>query len=125
MINERALDVRAKLKIKDNPSNIAEIFFKQLSNRIYDYVISNNLRYTSEEEIDDYLNQSEKKIETFKRALAEQAIYLFSVGDTNYMLPDESARWIGLDGWFKLAVCQAAVSILNRLGILEKTEVMW
>lgn len=124
MINERAIDVRAKLKIGDNASNIAEIFFKNLSLRVYDYVINNNIKYKTRFAIDSYLDTLEKQ-EDFKRALAEQAIYFLSVGDTSLMLPDDVARWIGHDGWNKLGFSESARNVLKQLGLLYVIEVIY
>lgn len=116
MINERALDVRANLKLKNNASNIAEIFFKQLALRMYDFVMRNSINFASREKVDEYLAYNQDWIEDFKRAQAEQALYMLSNGDLSLMLPDGT---IDYATWQKMRVSPATMDILRQLGLLR------
>lgn len=116
MVNERALDVRSKLKTQDNPSNISEIFFKQLALRLYDFILRNSVNFNRRSEVDKYIAQSSDYIDDFKRAMAEQALYIFSNGDMSVMLPDGTFDY---NTWMKMRVGPAALDILNQLGFLR------
>ncbi len=118
MINERACDVRSILKVKNNASNIAEIFLKQLSYRVYDFVITNSVNFMKRSEVDIYLEQNEEWQEDFKRALGEQALYVLSNGDLAQMLPDGQFDYVQ---WQKMRMSPATIDILKNLGFLRRT----
>lgn len=116
MINERGYDLRANLKEHDNPSNIADIFLKQLSYRIYDFIIANSVNFNSRKQIDAYLEVDEERIEDFRRALAEQAVYLIVNGDPSVMMAPES---VSQADWRSMRVSPATIDILKRLQFLR------
>ncbi len=118
MINERALDVRSSLKIKDNASNIAEVFLKQLSFRVYDYVIKNSANFSKRIEIDNYLETDLDRVDDFKRAIAEQTIYVLSNGDLTLMLPDGNFNY---NDWLKMRMSPATIDILKNMGLLRSS----
>lgn len=118
MREERALDVRSSLKVKDNASNIAEIFLKQLSYRVYDHIVRNSANFSKRIEIDNYLSQDDERVEDFKRALAEQTLYVLSNGDLTLMLPDGQFNY---SDWQKMRISPGTVDILKNMGFLRTT----
>lgn len=126
LINERGLDLRAHLKEYDNPSNMAEIFLKQLSHRVYDFIVNNSAIFDTQEKVDNYLNADPKRVEIFKRALAEQTLYLVINGDFTVLAPDPGVSY---NDWLRRRISPATVDILKRLGFLRQVvsdqEVYW
>lgn len=116
MINERAVDVRSILKTRSNSSNIAEIFLKQLSYRVYDYIIRNSINFSNRLEVDCYINKRPEWEEDFKRALAEQALYVLNNGDLTLILPDGS---INYSDWQKMRMSPATIDILKNMGLFR------
>ncbi len=117
MVNERSFDCIANFKRYDNPSNMANIFLKQLSYRLYDYIITNSVKYDKRSQIDEYLQKNEERVEDFKRALAEQALYLITNGDPTLTIPDTRSY----SDWLSIRLSPATEDILRNLGMLRRT----
>lgn len=115
LINERGLDLRANLKEHDNPSNMADIFLKQLSHRIYDYIIANSINFDNRKQVDEWLQADPDRIDDFKRALAEQALYLVINGDLTLIAPEGESY----NEWLKKRISPATTHILNNMGFLR------
>lgn len=126
LINERGLDLRAHLKEYDNPSNMVEIFLKQLSHRVYDFIISNSVNFDTREQVDKWLQANPNRIDDFKRALAEQALYLIVNGDFTLLAPEPGDSY---KEWLRKRISPATEYILSNLGFLRTTisdqEVYW
>lgn len=119
MINNRGLDLQARLKVKDNQSRAVHIFCEQLSFRLYDFILGNSTRFRSYEQLDTFIDQlSHFNKEQYKRALSEQAIYMLSRGDLNYIKPDGSVNY---SAWKNTRICPQTADILRNLGLLTKT----
>ena len=120
MLNYRSIDLRQKLKHMSNPSRASENFLRELSFRIYDYIIKSSTKFKDYDELERYtdtqMNNREK--EYFKRAIAEQGIYMLSVGDINYMLP-ENPRF-DISEWQNLSICKQTKDILSNLRLITK-----
>jgi hypothetical protein len=116
MVNERALDVRSVLKPKDGAGNIVDVFLTQVTLRVYDHIISKSVNFARRSEIDAYIGQDEERIEDFKRAIAEQVIYLVSVADLNYILPDGTVNYAQ---WKDMRICPQTSDILKNMGFLR------
>ncbi len=122
MTNYRGIDLHSRLKVKDNQSGAVRIFFEQLSFRLYDYVLSHSTRYKDYETVDSYVNQlSNFNQEQYKRALAEQALYMLSQGDINYLKPDGTVNYAL---WKEMRICPQTHDILRNLGMLQKTALI-
>lgn len=122
MINNRGLDLQARLKVKDNQSGAVRIFCEQLSFRLYDYILGNSTRFGSYAEVDSFINQLNKfDKDMYKRALAEQAIYILSQGDINYLRPDGSLNY---GQWQSMRICPQTKDIIRNLGLLEKSAII-
>lgn len=117
MVNERGLDVNLILKPKDAVGNIADVFLKQVALRVYDHVIRNSANYSNRAEVDSFLFQDEERKDDFKRAIAEQVIYLVSVADLNYILPDGTTNYAQ---WKEMRICPQTSDILKNMGFLRR-----
>lgn len=119
MINKRGVDLRARLKVKDNQSGAVQIFFEQLSFRLFDYILMTSTRFPDYESLNKHINKlSDFDKEQYKRALAEQALYMFSVGDINYLKPDGT---INYETWQQMRICSQTKDILRNLGLLKRS----
>mgnify|MGYP001258075110 CR=1 FL=1 len=119
MINKRGIDLHARLKVKDNQSGAVQIFFEQLSFRLLDYILTSSTRFADYEQLNKHIdNMSDFAKEQYKRALAEQALYLLSMGDINYLRPDGT---INYEIWQQMRICPQTRDILRNLGLLKRT----
>lgn len=118
LINERGFDLRANLKEYDNPSNMAEIFLKQLSHRVYDFIINSSVNFDNRKQVDEWLQADPDRIDDFKRALAEQALYLVINGDLTLIAPEPGENY---NDWLKKRISPATENILSNLGFLRAT----
>lgn len=119
MINNRGIDMHARLKVNDNQSGAVRIFFEQLSFRLLDYILTSSTRFTDYEQLNKHIdNMSDFAKEQYKRALAEQALYLLSMGDINYLRPDGT---INYEIWQQMRICPQTRDILRNLGLLKRT----
>lgn len=119
MINNRGIDMHARLKVNDNQSGAVRIFFEQLSFRLLDYILINSTRFRDYEQLNNYIDSmNDFSKDQYKRALAEQAIYMLSMGDMNYFRPDGT---INYELWQEMRICPQTRDILRNLGLLKRT----
>lgn len=117
-VNKRGLDLQARLKTQDNASRAVQNFLEQLSFRIYDYVLSHSTKFRGYDDLDQHIETlSPLEKEQFKRAIAEQVIYILSVGDTNYIFPDGTVNY---SLWKEMRICPQAKDILFNLRLISK-----
>lgn len=123
MINNRGIDMQSRLKINDNQSGAVQIFFEQLSFRLYDYILNVSTKFTGYDSIDTFINQlSELNQKQYKRALSEQALYFVSRGDINYMKYDGSINYAI---WNNMRTCTQTKDIVRNLGMIDKSALVY
>lgn len=111
-------NLNAMLKIKDNTSNVANIFLMHTEDKILNRIDATSFR-TNRWEVEDL---SELQLENLQKAILYQAEYMIRNGDifsdSGYDL--EKGEVISIEKLQKIAICRTSIDLLKNCGLFNQ-----
>lgn len=111
-------NLNAMLKIKDNTSNVANIFLMHVEDKILNRIDATSFRM-NRWEVEDL---SELQLENLQKAILYQAEYVIRNGDifsdSGYDL--EKGEVISIEKLQKIAVCRTSIDLLKNGGLFNQ-----
>ena len=111
-------NLNAMLKIKDNTSNVANIFLMHTEDKILNRIDATSFR-TNRWEVEDL---SELQLENLQQAILYQAEYMIRNGDifsdSGYDL--EKGEVISIEKLQKIAICRTSIDLLKNCGLFNQ-----
>lgn len=113
--NYWGLDLRDKLKSRDNQSNKADLFLKRVELRLMNYIDNNSFRNYEWDKLD------KDSRESIQYAILEQAMYMFKNGDIALDSGYDMQKGIiaPKNALNEITICQPAIQILQNSGLLN------
>ncbi len=111
-------NLNAMLKIKDNTSNVANIFLMHTEDKILNRIDATSFR-TNRWEVEDL---SDLQLENLQKAILYQAEYMIRNGDifsdSGYDL--EKGEVISIEKLQKIAICRTSIDLLKNCGLFNQ-----
>lgn len=109
-------NLNAMLKIKDNTSNVANIFLMHVENKVLERIDSTSFR------VENWDRLSELQLEKLQQAILYQAEYVIRNGDifsdSGYDL--EKGEVISIEKLQKIAICRTSIDFLKNAGLFNQ-----
>ncbi len=111
-------NLNAMLKIKNNTSNVANIFLMHTEDKILNRIDATSFR-TNRWEVEDL---SELQLENLQKAILYQAEYMIRnsdiFSDSGYDL--EKGEVISIEKLQKIAICRTSIDLLKNCGLFNQ-----